>query len=91
MTVPELQQLCDSRYDVEAGMCAGYIMAIAETMTQDGNPMHRVCLNPAIGPQVLMENVRRDWAALTPDQQYGPQDLATDAVKGAIRRRFRCM
>lgn len=86
MTAIELQNLCNSRYDVDAGMCAGYIMAIAERLQQDPNPIHRVCLSPAVSPQTLVDNLLRGWESSPPQ----PHDLATDSVAGLLRDRFRC-
>ena len=87
MTAVQLQGLCNSRYDVDAGMCAGYVMAIAERLQQDSDPLHHVCLSPAIGAQTLVENLQRAWAVQPPQ----PQDLATTTVAGALRDRFRCL
>ena len=87
MTAVELQNLCTSRYDVDAGMCAGYVKAIAEELMHDSDPRAKLCLSPAIGAQTLVENVQRGWAARTPQ----PQDFASDSVAGVLRDRFRCM
>ena len=87
MTAVELQGLCTSRYDVDAGMCAGYIKAIAEELMQDSDPRARVCLSPAIGPQTLVDNVQRSWAERAPQAQ----DFASDSVAGVLKDRFRCM
>lgn len=87
MTAVELQNLCTSRYDVDAGMCAGYIKAIAEELMQDPDPRAKVCLSPAIGPQTLVDNVQRGWATRAPQ----PQDFANDSVAGVLKERFRCM
>lgn len=87
MTAIELQGLCNSRYDVDAGMCAGYIKAIAEELMQESDPRAQVCLSPAIGPQTLVENVQRSWAERAPQSQ----DFANDSVAGVLKDRFRCM
>ncbi len=86
MTADSLRKMCDSRYDIDAGMCAGYIMAVAETVMQDSNPGRRVCLSPAISPQTLMDHVRDYWQQNPP----APQDLASFSVDLALRARFRC-
>lgn len=87
MTAIELQGLCNSRYDVDAGMCAGYIKAIAEELMRESDPRAQVCLSPAIGPQTLVDNVQRSWAVRAPQAQ----DFATDSVAGVLKDRFRCM
>ncbi len=87
VTAIELQTLCTSRYDVDAGMCAGYIKAIAEELMQEHDPRAQICLSPAISAQTLMENVLRSWAERAPQ----PQDLANDSVAGVLKDRFRCI
>lgn len=87
MTAVELHNLCNSRYDVDAGMCAGYIKAIAEELMQDSDPRAQICLSPAIGPQTLVDNVLRGWAERAPQSQ----DFATDSVAGVLKDRFRCI
>lgn len=86
MTAQALQKMCDSRYDIDAGMCAGYITAVAETVMQDSRPDRRVCLSPAITPQTLMDHVRNYWH----DNPPAPQDLASFSVDLALRARFKC-
>lgn len=83
----QLQQLCNSRYDVDTGMCAGYVMAVADKLMHDRKPISRVCLSPAIGPQVLVDNLKRSWEEAPP----AAQDLAVDNVEGVLRTRFRCI
>ena len=87
MTAIELQNMCSSHYDVDAGMCGGYIKAIAEQLMSDHDPRAKFCLSPAIGPQNLVENVQRGWATRPPK----PEDLAFDSVTGVLKDRFRCM
>jgi hypothetical protein len=87
MTAVELQDLCTSRYDVDAGMCAGYVKAIAEELMHDSDPRAKLCLSPNIGAQTLVENVQRGWAERAPQ----PQDFASDSVAGVLKDRFRCM
>lgn len=86
MTVAQLQQLCSSRYDIDVGMCAGYISAIAESLMQNNNPQERVCLSPAIGPQILIEHMQAAWQKNPPQ----PQDFANANVEHVLRTRFRC-
>lgn|SRR5690606_12990217 len=86
MLASQLQQMCQSRYDVEAGLCAGYIAAVADKLMRDSNPANAVCLSPAIGPQTLVDNVLRDWS----ENEIAPQEMAFEAVEGVLRRRFRC-
>lgn len=87
MTAIELQNLCTSHYDVDAGMCGGYVKAIAEQLMADHDPRAHFCLSPAIGPQTLVQNVQRAWEARPPK----PEDLAFDSVTGVLKDRFRCM
>jgi hypothetical protein len=86
MSAHALQKMCDSRYDIDVGICAGYITAIAEMVQQESSPGRRVCLSPAISPQTLMEHVQKYWAANPPNTQ----DLASFNVDQALRDRFRC-
>jgi len=86
MTTVQLQDLCNSRYDVDAGMCAGYVTAVAERLMIDNNPHQRVCLSPAIAPQILVDNIRNVWAKQPPEAQ----DLAAQTVESALRQQFRC-
>jgi hypothetical protein len=86
MGMMELRNLCASKYDVEAGLCAGYITAVADAIMRHSNPNNPVCLSPAIGPQTLVVNVMRSWK----DSPPAAGDSAFDAVEGALKRRFRC-
>jgi hypothetical protein len=86
MSNDQLQKLCTSRYDIDVGICAGYITAIAEHIMQDNNPQQRVCLSPAIGPQILMDHVQKYWLKSPPKAQ----DLASIGVEQALRAQFRC-
>ncbi len=86
LTAHQLHQMCQSRYDVEAGLCAGYVAAVADKLMRDSNPANAVCLSPAIGPQTLVDNVLRDWS----QAEIAPQEMAFEAVEGVLRRRFRC-
>jgi hypothetical protein len=85
-TAHALQKMCDSRYDIDVGICAGYITAIAEMVQQESSPGRRVCLSPAISPQTLMDHVQKYWAANPP----AAQDLASFNVDLALRDRFKC-
>lgn len=86
MTVPQLQALCSSKYDIDVGMCAGYVTAVAERLMNDSNPHNRVCLSPAIAPETLVTNLEKAWQ----DQPPQPQDFASVSVESALRQRFRC-
>lgn len=87
MTAIRLQQLCDSPYDVDAGMCAGYVMSVAEMIIQDPRPSRRVCLSPAVGPQMLVQNLQQEWKD-NPPQAYA---LAIENVETSLRHRFKCL
>ena len=80
-TTPYLQSLCNSTYDVEAGLCSGYIMGIADSLQAQG----KACLSPAIGPETLTINIRRGWEQ-APEQ---PAD-ALQSVSQLIESRFPC-
>lgn len=82
----DLQNLCNSRYDVDVGMCAGYIMAIAEQLQAQSDPAQPVCLSPAVRGQALVDNMQRAWA----EQPPGPHDQAAAHVARVLRARFRC-
>lgn len=82
-TVGQLLQLCQSRYDVDAGMCAGYALGVAESLMAGPSA---ICLSPAITPQTLVDNLRRAWTQAAPD----PTQDAFAAVAAVLRERFHC-
>jgi hypothetical protein len=85
-TVGQLLQLCQSRYDVDVGICAGFALGVAEgLMAAEGTP-RSVCLSPAITPQTLVDNLKRVWSQNAPD----PTEPAFAAVERVLRDRFRC-
>ncbi len=91
MTALQLEALCTSRYDVDAGFCAGYVTAVAERLmsessTASGGSTGRVCLSPAITPETLITHVRSVWQTSPPT----PQDFAAESVELALRQRFEC-
>jgi len=86
LTAVQLQQMCVSRYDVDAGMCAGYVMAIADQLQHETEPLYKICLTPAITPQTLIDNLQRIWK----DQPPQSNEMAFSNVTGALRGRFRC-
>lgn len=86
MTTPQLQALCASKYDIDFGICAGYVTAVAERLMGERDPTRRVCLSAAISPQTLVANVTKAWA----DQPPTAQDFAADSVELALRQRFAC-
>jgi hypothetical protein len=76
-----LQHLCNSTYDVDAGLCAGYIMGVADTLQQQ----KQACLSPNISPEVLVENIRRAWT------QPGDQPInALQSIQDIFQSRFPC-
>lgn len=86
MTAIQLQDLCNSQYDVDAGICAGYVTAVAEQLMSQSNPTTQICLSPAISPQTLSDHLRRSFEKTPP----GAEDLAAQYVIQALRQRFRC-
>ena len=86
MTAIALRDMCQSRYDIDVGLCAGYVAAVAEIIMQENNPSRRVCLSPAIGPQTLITHVQAAWQAVPPQ----PEELALYNVDMILRERFRC-
>lgn len=86
MTAVQLQALCASKYDIDFGICAGYVAAVADRLTGVKEGTGRVCLSPAVSPQLLVANVRQAWDAQAPQ----PQDSGFDSVESALRQRFRC-
>lgn len=82
----QLQKMCTSRYDIDVGICAGYVTAVAEALMNENNPSQPICLSPAISPQSLMDNLLKVWSESPP----GPEMTAADAVKRTLRIRFRC-
>lgn len=86
MTAVQLRALCASKYDVDFGICAGYVTAVAERLMADPRPEARMCLSPAITPQTLVANIEKAWGDLPPR----PDETASDNVEGVLRSRFRC-
>lgn len=80
-SLSELQHLCDSQYDVDAGICAGYVMGVADALQQQG----RACIGANIRPETLMDNIRRGWT-----QNTAPSDTALLSVQDIITQRFPC-
>jgi hypothetical protein len=80
-TTAYLQHLCSSTYDIDVGMCAGYIMSVADDLQQQG----QVCLTGQVGPAVLMDNIRRSWTQ-TSNQPTG----ARQSVGDILQQRFPC-
>jgi hypothetical protein len=78
---PYLQGLCNSPYDVDVGLCSGYIMGVADTLQQQ----NQVCLTPQIGAETLMLNIRRGWQQ-KPDQPVS----ALQSVQDILQQRFPC-
>jgi hypothetical protein len=76
-----LQHLCNSTYDVDAGLCAGYIMGVADTLQQQ----KQACLSPNISPEVLVENIRRAW-----EQKKDQPDNALHSIQDIFLTRFPC-
>ena len=86
ITAVQLQALCDSKYDIDFGICAGYVSAVAERLMGENDPSRRVCLSPAISPQTLVANLVKAWDVAPPSQQ----DFAAESVESALRQRFQC-
>lgn len=86
VTALQLQNLCTSKYDIDVGLCAGYVMAVAERLNAESDPGNRVCLSPSIAPQTLVVNVQKAWESAPP----APQDFAAESVEIALRQRFHC-
>lgn len=76
-----LQHLCNSTYDVDAGLCAGYIMGVADTLQQQ----KQACLSPNISPEILVENIRRAW-----EQKKEQPDNALHSIQDIFQIRFPC-
>ncbi len=80
-TTAYLQNLCNSTYDIDAGLCSGYLMGVADSLQQQ----KQACLSPQIGPETLTVNIRRAWDQ-TPNQ---PLDAMT-SVQAILQSRFPC-
>lgn len=80
-TTAYLQSLCSSTYDIDAGLCSGYLMGVADSLQQ----AKQACLSPQIGPETLTSNIRRAWEQ-NPDQ---PRD-ALQSVQEILQARFPC-
>jgi hypothetical protein len=80
-TTAYLQHLCDSSYDVDAGLCAGFIMGVADTLQQQ----KQACLNPSISPETLLANIRRAW-----DQEPEQPASALQSIQQIFQQRFPC-
>jgi hypothetical protein len=80
-TTAYLQHLCNSPYDVDAGLCAGYIMGVADTLQQQ----HQACLSPNISPETLVDNIRRAW-----EQSPTQPESALNSIQDIFLKRFPC-
>lgn len=80
-TTAYLQSLCSSTYDIDVGLCSGYLMGVADSLQQ----AKQACLSPQIGPETLTTNIRRAWEQ-NPDQ---PRD-ALQSVQDILQSRFPC-
>lgn len=76
-----LQHLCNSSYDVDAGLCAGYIMGVADTLQQQ----RQACLSPSISPETLVANIRRAW-----EQNPQQPENALQSIQDIFQSRFPC-
>ena len=81
-TTAYLRHLCTSTYDIDVGLCAGYVMGVADGLQQSG----AACLSPMITPEVLIDNLNRGWAA----QTGSPPDEALHSVQDILQTRFPC-
>lgn len=80
-TTAQLQALCASPYDIDVGLCAGYIMAVADQTQRDGQS----CISGQIGPETMTDNIRRAWA-----QSPRQPDDALSSVQEILHNRFPC-
>ena len=87
LTAVELQAICQSKYDTDSGLCAGYITAIADQLASaegiDGK--HSCSFGMARAQQFT--NLFLAYAESYPDALYAP---ARSIVASALTRAFAC-
>lgn len=78
-----LMNFCAGKYDTDAGLCSGYIMAVAEAMTT-GQPIfgQRACGHAGIKAQQLVDLVRLDIAD-RPDLGAQPAGVMVASILAA--------
>lgn len=87
LTAVELQAICQSKYDTDSGLCAGYITAIADQLSsaQGIDGKHSCRFGQARAQQFT--NLFLSYAESYPDALYAP---ARSIVAAAITRAFPC-
>lgn len=82
----ELRALCASSSNVDYGMCAGYVRAVADLMLAESVAGNKACAFGLVRPQQLLDIVRV-YMDQTPTALETP---ARAAVAQALARAFPC-
>lgn len=86
MTGNELVLMCDSKYDVDAGFCAGYVSAVAHAMSEGQVSGFHACHLEKIRSQQYMDIFKAYVSSQLPDMNTPAQTL----VAAALSRAFPC-
>ena len=80
----ELYRLCTSASDVDYGMCAGYVTALADLLMSESVAAYKACAFSAVRPQEIMDIVK-NFIGKNPDMNDRPAHItAAAALAGAF-------
>lgn len=85
-TSAELARMCSSAYDTDYGYCAGYISAVANTLTTESVAGYRAC-NFGMAKSQQFVDIYRSYASTFQDQMGSD---ANAGVAAALARAFPC-
>jgi len=81
----QLVEECSGQDDFPSGVCAGYVMGVADLMMSDGTVGGlAACLPPSVIPQQLMDVVTTYLAAHPEKRQYSAVGLVAAAFSVAF-------
>ena len=87
MTAQDLANMCISKSDLDFGMCAGYVMAVADALVDGSIGEYSACNHAHVRSQQYVD-VYRSYAEHFPDKLS--QDAET-TVAAALSRAFPCL
>jgi hypothetical protein len=85
-TAMQLGELCNSEYDTDYGLCAGYVTAIADVMLQQDIYGTSACNHKNVKSEQLIALTKR-YLESNPEVAQTP---ARDVVSLALSRAFPC-
>lgn len=86
MSALSLYQLCSSQSNVDYGMCAGYVTALADILMNETVTGYKACHFGEVRTQELMDIVK-NYIANNPDMNDRPARVVASA---ALARAFPC-